>query len=243
MNRDAGYVHRRLQDVVPTGIYECNKNCACAQNCQNRLVQFPIRSRLQIFKTSNRGWGIRALDDMPQGAFICTYVGKLYGPEEGNAQGTAFGDMYFADLDMIDNIERRKEGYESEVSDEGIEDDASDGESDEEAVKKKKENKEKEENTDDEVKKQEEPSEEMKVDETDLNKEDEPKPADKTTPPASSGSGANTGFKSVRKYFGEDEDIYIMDAMTQGNIGRYLNHSCDPNVFVQNVFVNSHDLR
>ena len=89
MNPDAGYVHRRLQDVVPTGIYECNKNCACAQNCQNRLVQFPIRSRLQIFKTSNRGWGIRALDDMPQGAFICTYVGKLYGPEEGNAQGRA----------------------------------------------------------------------------------------------------------------------------------------------------------
>lgn len=70
--------------------------------------------------------------------------------------------------------------------------------------------------------------------------------------------------KSVRKYFGPDEDIYIMDAMTQvlhtsyfmlqsgecynfpnfqGNIGRYLNHSCDPNVFVQNVFVESHDLR
>merc|ERR1712059_58057 len=49
--------------------------------------------------------------------------------------------------------------------------------------------------------------------------------------------------KSVRKYFGEEEDIYIMDAMTQGNLGRYLNHSCDPNVFVQNVFVNTHDLR
>ena len=44
-------------------------------------------------------------------------------------------------------------------------------------------------------------------------------------------------------YFGADEDIYIMDAMTQGNIGRYLNHSCDPNVFVQNVFVESHDIR
>merc|ERR1712079_914999 len=106
----------------------------------------------------------------------------------------------------------------SEVSDEGIEDDSSDGESDEEAVKNN-----------------EEPTEETTVDKTDLNKEDEPKPADKTTPPASSGSGANSGFKSVRKYLGEDEDIYIMDAMTQGNIGRYLNHSCDPNVFVQNV--------
>ncbi|CAG0889573.1 unnamed protein product [Cyprideis torosa] len=37
--------------------------------------------------------------------------------------------------------------------------------------------------------------------------------------------------------------MYIMDAKVKGNIGRYLNHSCDPNVFVQNVFVDTHDLR
>ncbi|XP_046617566.1 histone-lysine N-methyltransferase eggless isoform X1 [Neodiprion virginianus] len=49
--------------------------------------------------------------------------------------------------------------------------------------------------------------------------------------------------KSVREYFGEDEAVYIMDAKTTGNIGRYLNHSCDPNVFVQNVFVDTHDVR
>lgn len=30
-------------------------------------------------------------------------------------------------------------------------------------------------------------------------------------------------FKSVRDYFGEDEAVYIMDAKTTGNIGRYLN--------------------
>lgn len=34
-----------------------------------------------------------------------------------------------------------------------------------------------------------------------------------------------------------------MDAKSQGNLGRYLNHSCSPNVFVQNVFVDTHDLR
>ena len=34
-----------------------------------------------------------------------------------------------------------------------------------------------------------------------------------------------------------------MDANSQGNIGRYFNHSCDPNIFVQNVFIDSHDLR
>ena len=165
------------------------------------MVQFPIRSRLQIFKTANRGWGIRALDDLPQGAFVCTYVGKLYGPEEGNAQGTAFGDMYFADLDMIDNVERRKEGYESDPDeDEGIEDDS---DSDSERPKKR----EKTEGT---------PLEAAVVDRQDSREENK-----------------ESKFTSVRKLYGPDEDIYIMDAMTQGNVGRYLNHSCDPNVFVQ----------
>lgn len=49
--------------------------------------------------------------------------------------------------------------------------------------------------------------------------------------------------KSMREYFGNNESVYIMDAKTSGNIGRYLNHSCSPNVFVQNVFVDTHDLR
>ena len=30
-------------------------------------------------------------------------------------------------------------------------------------------------------------------------------------------------FNSVRDFFGEDEAVYIMDAKTTGNIGRYLN--------------------
>lgn len=32
-------------------------------------------------------------------------------------------------------------------------------------------------------------------------------------------------FKSVRDFFGEDEAVYIMDAKTTENIGRYLNVS------------------
>merc|ERR1712107_449641 len=50
-------------------------------------------------------------------------------------------------------------------------------------------------------------------------------------------------FVSARKLFGRNEDVYIMDAKSIGNIGRYLNHSCNPNVSVQNLFVDSHDLR
>jgi histone-lysine N-methyltransferase SETDB1 len=47
----------------------------------------------------------------------------------------------------------------------------------------------------------------------------------------------------LREYFGRNESVYIMDAKSMGNFGRYLNHSCDPNVFVQNLFVDTHDPR
>ncbi|OQR67299.1 histone-lysine N-methyltransferase eggless-like [Tropilaelaps mercedesae] len=43
-------------------------------------------------------------------------------------------------------------------------------------------------------------------------------------------------------YYGKEES-YVMDALTGGNIGRYFNHCCEPNMFVQNVFVDTHDLR
>jgi histone-lysine N-methyltransferase SETDB1 len=47
---------------------------------------------------------------------------------------------------------------------------------------------------------------------------------------------------SIDRYLLNPES-YIMDAKTCGNIGRYFNHSCSPNMFVQNVFVDTYDLR
>ena len=48
------------------------------------------------------------------GGFICIYVGNLYTNEEANKQGQSFGDEYFAELDLIEVVEGRKEGYESD---------------------------------------------------------------------------------------------------------------------------------
>ena len=48
----------------------------------------------------------------------------------------------------------------------------------------------------------------------------------------------------VRLYHGTaDNYCFVMDAKRRGNISRFFNHSCDPNLMVQNVFINSHDLR
>ena len=44
-------------------------------------------------------------------------------------------------------------------------------------------------------------------------------------------------WNDIEIHPGKHEEAYIMDAKLIGNLGRYMNHSCRPNVFVQNVFV------
>ncbi|KAM4860224.1 histone-lysine N-methyltransferase SETDB2-like isoform 2-T2 [Thomomys bottae] len=73
-----GYKYKRLQRQIPTGIYECNLLCKCnRQICQNRVVQHGPQVRLQVFRTAKKGWGVRCLDDLDRGTFICIYSGRL----------------------------------------------------------------------------------------------------------------------------------------------------------------------
>ena len=219
MDPDVGYEYKRLHDMVLTGIYECNTLCKCRKTCFNRVVQKPLKLKLQVFKTRRRGWGIRTLTDIPGGTYILSYVGNLYNSVEGNKLGKDFGDEYFADLDMIEVVESRKDGYESDV-----------GSSDEAKSS---------------------PSEYCPSDDTDSSDAGENvlglkkrifKKGCRTPVKRMDGSG-KAETPSTRKFFGAEEESYIMDAKITGNIGRFFNHSCHPNVFVQNVFVDTHDLR
>ncbi|XP_019506383.1 PREDICTED: histone-lysine N-methyltransferase SETDB2 isoform X1 [Hipposideros armiger] len=73
-----GYKHKRLQRHIPTGIYECSLLCKCNRRmCQNRVVQHGPQVRLQVFKTEKKGWGVRCLDDIERGTFVCIYSGRL----------------------------------------------------------------------------------------------------------------------------------------------------------------------
>ncbi|XP_077014302.1 histone-lysine N-methyltransferase SETDB2 isoform X1 [Tamandua tetradactyla] len=77
-NITTGYKYKRLQRQIPTGIYECNLLCKCnRQMCQNRVVQHGPQVRLQVFKTEKKGWGVRCLDDIDRGTFVCIYSGRL----------------------------------------------------------------------------------------------------------------------------------------------------------------------
>uniref|UniRef100_A0A1J3FTG8 Histone-lysine N-methyltransferase SUVR1 n=1 Tax=Noccaea caerulescens TaxID=107243 RepID=A0A1J3FTG8_NOCCA len=59
-------------------IKECWIKCGCGKRCGNRLVQRGIHNKLEVFFTPNgKGWGLRTLERLPQGAFVSEYVGEV----------------------------------------------------------------------------------------------------------------------------------------------------------------------
>ncbi|KAL8826798.1 MAG: hypothetical protein Q9170_007266 [Blastenia crenularia] len=85
-SRDAGCL-RSFYLESRHHIYECNRACNCTAACKNRNVQHGRRVQLDIFKTSNRGWGLRCPVDLRKGEFIDTYRGEIITHEEANQRG------------------------------------------------------------------------------------------------------------------------------------------------------------
>ncbi|XP_020815410.1 histone-lysine N-methyltransferase eggless isoform X2 [Drosophila serrata] len=227
---EIGYQYKRLHEHVPTGIYECNSRCKCRKNCLNRVVQFSLEMKLQVFKTSNRGWGLRCVNDIPKGAFICIYAGHLLTETMANEGGQDAGDEYFADLDYIEVAEQLKEGYESEVEP------PSEPEPDDETY-----GPDPEDNDDDFRPNYHYQRKNKRTSRSNSELDSQERAVINFNPNADLDETVREN--SVRRLFGKDEAPYIMDAKTTGNLGRYFNHSCNPNLFVQNVFVDTHDLR
>lgn len=261
---EVGYEFKRLPEPVPTGIYECNANCKCKPNCLNRVAQQSLQMKLQVFKTVNRGWGLRCLNDVPKGSFICCYAGHLLTEQHANEAGENLGDEYFAELDYIEVVENLKEGYEPDVvNDDDLTDDDYDP---------RKEDRNREDDSDDEfisniqinndtpiktryrtrhsldakLKNKEEakttsslssngsidklPRNSIKTEENDLSDEESGRQLMSFTPSMQSMMPADkdmehTKYKSIRKFYGKNESVYIMDAKKSGNIGRYFNVS------------------
>ncbi|KAJ7952586.1 Histone-lysine N-methyltransferase, H3 lysine-9 specific protein [Quillaja saponaria] len=145
-------------------VYECGPCCKCPSTCHNRVSQQGIKFQLELFKTRTRGWGVRSLNSIPSGSFICEYMGELL--EEREADERTRNDEYLFDIGNNYSDNTLWDGLSTLMPD---------------------------------------------VD-------------------SSSCEGlADGGF--------------TIDAAQYGNVGRFINHSCSPNLYAQNVVYDHDDKR
>lgn len=251
------YQHHRLMEPVPSGLYECGPWCGCDRaRCQNRLVQRGIRLRLQVFHTDGRGWGVRCRDDVDRGTFVCIYAGVILQRVQSPMEAPP-PKLTRADLPSDDEVEVVTEWLAPPVL-EGWSNpppptsagtpplhvpviqrppDANAATSDRDKIQTVLVGG---------------PEPTLPSTGTNHTASDAPSYGGHFagTPPlrcgvntgkavtvTTNGTESDTSLKREMKA----EDVYFIDATKEGNVSRFINHSCDPNLFIQNVFTDSHD--
>ncbi|KAL0885871.1 hypothetical protein Bca101_009854 [Brassica carinata] len=97
-----------LEEGYP--VYECNELCGCSRTCHNRVLQNGIRTKLEVFRTESKGWGVRACEHILRGTFVCEYIGEVLDQQEANKRRIQYGRegcSYIHDVDAnINDIGR-----------------------------------------------------------------------------------------------------------------------------------------
>ncbi|KAK6145900.1 hypothetical protein DH2020_019769 [Rehmannia glutinosa] len=63
-------------------IFECGPHCRCPPTCRNRVTQKGVRHRFEVFRSRETGWGVRSLNLIQAGSFICEYAGVVLTREQ-----------------------------------------------------------------------------------------------------------------------------------------------------------------
>jgi SAD/SRA domain/SET domain/Pre-SET motif len=153
-----------LVEVKPL-VFECGPACKCPPTCPNRVSQHGIKHRLQVFKTKDMGWGVRALEFIPSGSFVCEYVAELIPEEEAQRRPN---DEYLFTIGNNYYDEKLWEGLKRSIP----------------ALKRDTISKDR-----------------------------------------------------------EGDEVFTLDASEFGNFTRFINHSCMPNLFAQNVLYDHDNIK
>ncbi|XP_026219556.1 histone-lysine N-methyltransferase SETDB2 isoform X2 [Anabas testudineus] len=245
------YTYHRLAGPVPSGLYECGPWCDCERaRCQNRLVQRGIRVRLQVFQTVERGWGVRCRDDLDRGTFVCTYAGVVLRRVQSPTEPPP-SKLMRCDLPSDDEVEVVTEWLAPPVQKgrsnvletpppvspstspplhvpviQRPNDTTSTTAQDRDEVQTK-------------LVGNAESSSPSAGEMTGSCSSGEKKKA--TTSGAANVTKVETDKQSGLKRTVNVEGVYFVDATKEGNVSRFINHSCRPNLFIQNIFTDSHD--
>ncbi|KDP40602.1 hypothetical protein JCGZ_24601 [Jatropha curcas] len=82
-------------------IHECGPTCPCIPNCKNRVSQTGLKIRLEVFKTKDKGWGLRSWDPIRSGTFICEYAGEVIEKVKSRQDGEGEDDDYVFDTTRV----------------------------------------------------------------------------------------------------------------------------------------------
>jgi len=88
-------------------IYECNDRCGCGSICKTKVVQRGRKVGLEIFKTKDKGWGLRCTEDLERGQFIDTYRGEVITAREADRREETAGknkESYLFSLDKFKDV-------------------------------------------------------------------------------------------------------------------------------------------
>lgn len=95
-------------------IYECGPHCSCSSECCNRVTQKGVKNRFEVFRSMETGWGVRSLDLIQAGSFLCEYTGVVLTKDQAqvftmNGEDTLvypyrFGERWaeWGDLSQVD---------------------------------------------------------------------------------------------------------------------------------------------
>ncbi|XP_078343740.1 histone-lysine N-methyltransferase SETD2-like isoform X2 [Oculina patagonica] len=56
---------------------ECNSRCTCGEMCSNKRFQQGCKVKVEVFKTENKGWGLKTLEDLEPNQFVMEYCGEV----------------------------------------------------------------------------------------------------------------------------------------------------------------------
>ncbi|OIW09477.1 hypothetical protein TanjilG_23056 [Lupinus angustifolius] len=80
MQKNGGYLPYSAMGILAdlkSVVYECGPSCQCPPTCRNRVSQGGLKIRLEVFRTNDKGWGLRSWDPIRAGTFICEYAGEV----------------------------------------------------------------------------------------------------------------------------------------------------------------------
>lgn len=93
------FTNGQLLESNSMGVYECSSSCTSKACETHRVVQKGVRQPLEVFRTEQKGWGVRCKNTLQGGDFIAAYLGELL---HDLSMDSRTDDMYFFDLNHFE---------------------------------------------------------------------------------------------------------------------------------------------